>query len=75
MIDTRLFALIAVLILAPVLLSRNVARIIASALLAHADGIDAYRRRASERAEHWYGQAVGREKPALVQLDRRAIGE
>lgn len=75
MIDARLFALVAALVLAPILLSRNVARIVGATLLAHADGIDAYRRRASERAEHWFDQATDAERPALVQIERRAVGE
>ena len=58
MIDARLFALVAALVLAPILLSRNVARIVGATLLAHADAIDAYRVRFSSRASHWFDQAV-----------------
>ena len=75
MIDARLFALVAALVLAPILLSRNVARIVGATLLAHADAIDAYRVRFSSRASHWFDHAVAAERPALVQIERRAVGE
>ena len=63
------------MVIAMCLVSRHVARIVGSALLAHADGIDAYRRRASERAGYWFEQSVTEERPALVQLERRAAGD
>ena len=75
MIDARLFALVAVLVLAPILLSRNVARIVGATLLAHADAIDAYRVRFSSRASHWFDQATDAERPALMQIERRVVGE
>lgn len=75
MIDARLFAIIAALVLAPVFLSRNIARIVGATLLAHADAIDAYRERFSSRASHWFTQAVEPERPALVQLERRTAND
>ena len=76
MIDARLLAIIIAGVLAPLFLSRNIARIVGATLLAHADAIDAYRERFSRRASHWYAHATEqRERPALVQMERRAIGE
>jgi hypothetical protein len=74
-IDARLLALIAVLVLAPLFLSRNIARVVGATLLAHADAIDAYRARFSSRASHWFSAAVEKDRPALVQIERRAVGE
>jgi hypothetical protein len=65
--------MIVALVLAPLLLSRNIARIVGSTLLAHADAIDAYRKRFSSRAGHWYTQAV--EKPVVVQIERRTVND
>lgn len=50
-----------------------VARIVGSKLLAHADGVDAYHERKRERRVYWLEKAT--ERPALIQISRRAAGE
>lgn len=52
------------------LVSRHIARIVGSTLLAHADAMDAYRERMRVRTEFWFERAS--EKPPTLQIERRA---
>ena len=56
-------------ILVMCLISRHIARIVGSALLAHADALDAYRDRMSTRTEHWFNLSTEHHQP--VRMERR----